>query len=304
MTETALEFRNVTKSFDGVPVVKEISFRVGACSIYGLVGCNGAGKTTLLKMAAGIYKPDRGSVLADGEDVFDNAAVRGRLFFVPDDLYFPLGATVRSMARFYADYYPAFQEKTLQNILNLFGLDSKKPLRGFSKGMQRQAEIALGLSTHPKYLLLDETFDGLDPQKREFVRKLLLEYAAENDASILIASHNLPELANLCDHIGLVNGKRLTMDCDVNDVSRDYIKVRAVFGAPLSTEQLDAIHAASRKDEGVSATFVFHGNYETERPKLDALAPLAVDEFALTLEEIFLSEMEDKDYDVTKIFES
>lgn len=298
-----IEFKNIQKKFGDFTAVEGISFVVEPSSIYGLIGYNGAGKTTLLKTAAGIYKPQTGEVLMGGENTFDNNTVRKEMFYIPDDLYFPMNATPRSMAKFYADYYPNFSFKTFENLIELFGLPEKKRIRGFSKGMQRQTEIVLALASKPKYLLLDETFDGLDPQKRDITKKLFVEYIAENEASIIISSHNLTELSNLCDHAGLINGKHLTMDCSVYDISQNYAKFRLIFDRDIKEEDFRGIKYRSLDIDGKIATIVFEGNSVEEKQKLNALLPVAVDEYKLTLEEVFLNEMEDKKYDITKIFE-
>lgn len=298
-----IEFNSVTKKFDDFVAVEDISFKVEPSSIYGLIGYNGAGKTTLLKTAAGIYMADGGDVLMGGQYVFDNDDIRKDLFYIPDDLYFPMNASLKSMAKFYADYYPNFSYKTFENLLEVFGLDQKKKIRGFSKGMQRQSEIILGLSTHPKYLLLDETFDGLDPQKKEITKKLFIEYIAENEASLIISSHNLSELSNLCDHVGLINGKHLTMDCSVYDISQNYSKVRVIFDREVTENDFRAIKYKSLDIDGKIAMIIFNSNAEEEKAKLNALLPVAIDEYQLTMEEVFLNEMEDKKYDITKIFE-
>lgn len=298
-----IEFRNITKKFGDFTAVEEISFNVEPSSIYGLIGYNGAGKTTLLKTAAGIYKPESGEVLMGGQNTFNNSDIRKNMFYIPDDLYFPMNATLRSMADFYSDYYPGFSYKTFRNLIGLFALPEKGKIRGFSKGMQRQTEIILALSCKPQFLLLDETFDGLDPQKRDITKKLFMEYIAENEASIVISSHNLTELSNLCDHAGLVNGKRLTMDCSVYDISKNYSKLRLIFDRNLTEEDFKGINYRSLDIDGKIVTIIFNTNIEEEKIKLNALLPVAVDEYQLTLEEVFLNEMEDKKYDITRIFE-
>ena len=297
-----IEFNNVTKKFDDFVAVENISFKVEPSSIYGLIGYNGAGKTTLLKTAAGIYMADEGNVIMGGQYVFDNDDIRKDLFYIPDDLYFPMNASPKSMAKFYADYYPNFSFKTFDKLIEVFGLDPKKKIRGFSKGMQRQVEIILGLASHPKYLLLDETFDGLDPQKKEITKKLFIEYIAENEASLIISSHNLPELSNLCDHVGLINGKHLTMDCSVYDISQNYSKIRVIFNREITENDFRDIKYKSLEIDGKIAIIIFEGKADEEKQKINALLPVAIDEYQLTMEEVFLNEMEDKKYDISKIF--
>ncbi len=298
-----IEFKNVTKKFGDFTAVEDISFKVEPSSIYGLIGYNGAGKTTLLKTAAGIYRAEGGEVLMDGISTYDNDTIRRDLFYIPDDLYFPMNATVNSMAKFYADYYPNFSFKTFNNLIEVFGLDPKKKIRGFSKGMQRQTEIILALASHPRFMLLDETFDGLDPQKKEITKKLFIEYVAESECSLIISSHNLSELSDLCDNVGLINGKRLTMDCSVYDISKNYSKFRLIFDRDISEIDFRGIKYKSLEIDGKVAMIIFDKTTAEEKQKLNALLPIAIDEYQLTMEEVFLNEMEDKKYDVTKIFE-
>lgn len=298
-----IEFVNVTKKFGDFTAVENVTFRVEPSSIYGLIGYNGAGKTTLLKTAAGIYKSDEGTVLMDGVDTYDNDTVRREMFYIPDDLYFPMNATINSMAKFYADYYPNFSMKTLNNLVEVFGLDPKKKIRGFSKGMQRQTEIILALASHPKYMLLDETFDGLDPHKKEVTKKLFIEYVAESECSLVISSHNLSELSELCDNVGLINGKQLVMDCSVYDISKNYSKIRLIFDRDVTENDFKNIKYKSLEIDGRVAMIIFDKDTIEEKQKLNALLPMAIDEYQLTMEEVFLNEMEDKKYDITKIFE-
>ena len=303
LTIKMIEFVNVTKKFGDFTAVEDISFKVEPSSIYGLIGYNGAGKTTLLKTAAGIYKADGGKVLIDGENTYDNDNNRKDMFYIPDDLYFPMNANVMSMAKFYADYHPNFSFKTLEKLLEVYGLDGKKKIRGFSRGMQRQAEIILALASRPKYLFLDETFDGLDPQKKEITKKLFMEYMAETEASLIISSHNLSELSDLCDNVGLINGKKLTMDCSVYDISKNYSKFRLIFDREVTENDFKGIEYKSLDIDGRVAMIIFDKNTAEQKQKLNALLPMAMDEYRLTMEEVFLNEMEEKKYDITKIFE-
>lgn len=299
-----IEIKNVTKKFDDFVAVDGVSFNASESSIYGLVGCNGAGKTTLLKTAAGIYRADEGEVLIGGENAFDNEKIRQELFYIPDELYFLPGATMEGMAKFYRGYYPNFSERVFENITQLFGLDTKKRLFGFSKGLKKQAEIAFAFACKPKYMLLDECFDGIDPQKRSQCRELFLEYIADGECSIIMASHNLPELSNICDHIGLINGKRLAVDCDINDIASNYAKYSVIPSEDISRDALLRLGCSSLKADGKVATFVAKGNLDEVEAYLKALSPLDVQRFTMTVEEIFMNEMEGVDYDISKIFEA
>lgn len=298
-----IEFKNVTKRFGDFTAVEDISFKVEPSSIYGLIGYNGAGKTTLLKTAAGIYRAENGSVEMDGQPVFDNQFIRKDMFYIPDDLYFPMNTNINGMAKFYSDYYPNFSYKTLENLIEVFGLDPKKKIRGFSKGMQRQAEIVLALASRPRFMLLDETFDGLDPQKKETTKKLFVEYVAESECSLVISSHNLHELADLCDNVGLINGKHLALDCSVYDIGNNYSKFRLIFDRDVTEKDFKDIKYRSLDIDGKIVTIILHEDLKEQREKLNSLLPMAVDEYKLTLEEVFLNEMEEKKYDITKIFE-
>lgn len=224
-----ISIKNVTKRFGSFTAIENLSFEVKNGSIYGLVGYNGAGKTTLLKTVAGVYKADGGSVTIDGTDVYNSEEIRRGLFYVPDDIYFEPFSSIEKMAKFYSGYYPDFSFETLEKLCGVFGLDKKARLNSFSKGMQRQAEMILGMSTRPKIVLLDESFDGLDPAKRNLMNNMLIEYADETDCSVIISSHNLHELTDICDHVALINGKKIVLDCSVDDISASKCKFRLIF---------------------------------------------------------------------------
>ncbi|MEI6580491.1 MAG: ABC transporter ATP-binding protein, partial [Eubacteriales bacterium] len=271
-------------------------------SIYGLVGYNGAGKTTLLKTISGIYKPDSGEVKIMGENIFDNAKMKQKIFFVPDDLYFQSYANMENMARFYNGYYPKFSFDTFNKLTELFGLDKTKRINSFSKGMQRQAEMVLGMSTHPEILLLDESFDGLDPAKRNMAKKLLLEYMAEKECAIIVSSHNLHELGDICDHIGLINGQKIVLDCAVDEISGSRSKYRVVFDRDVEKADFEGIELKQFIKDGKIITLTALGDNAELEEKLRSMSPLLLEIFPLSLEEIFLEEMEGTGYDLTKIF--
>ncbi|MGN0521160.1 MAG: ABC transporter ATP-binding protein [Eubacterium sp.] len=295
-----IEIKNVTKKFGTFTAIEDISFNVEPSSIYGLVGYNGAGKTTLLKICAGIYKPEGGGVFINGENIYDNGKVRSDLFFVPDDLQFFRGYNLNKMKSFYKGYYPNFDEKVFNNMVGAMGLDPKKSIHSFSKGMQRQGEIILAMATRPKYLLLDECFDGIDPQKRNLCKKIFIEYMAETGCSMIMSSHNLQEVADLCDHVALINGKKLTMDVSVDDISAAYKKYRLIFSESIDKSIFDGIENKGITVDGKLATIIVSSSFDDAR--LNALNPIHIDSINLSLEEVFLNEMEDKDYDITKIF--
>lgn len=298
-----IDIQHVTKKFNRIAAVQDITFQVPPCSICGLIGYNGAGKTTLLKTAAGIYKPEEGQVLIDGENVFDNEKVRTHFFYIPDDLFFPMNSNIKTMEHFYSGYYPGFDSSVFHKILALFRLDTKVRIRGFSKGMKRQLEIAVGLSTGAKYLLLDESFDGLDPEKRNITKKLLLEYMAERECSMLFSSHNLNETSDLCDQIVLLNNKGVQLNASTQELLSAYRKVQIVFADEIGRRFLEELGYRHVKAEHNIA--VFETNIPSEKmvASIAKLHPIqSIQETPMTLEEIFLSELEEREYETASIF--
>ena len=266
-----IEVQGVTKKFGDFTAVSDIRFTVGDGSLYGLIGYNGAGKTTLLKTITGVYKAESGKVLLDGEDAFDNEKMKQHMFYVPDEIYFQPYANMEKMA-----------------------LDTKARLNGFSKGMQRQAEIVLGFATQPDFMLFDETFDGLDPAKRALIKDLIHEYMQEKQASIIVSSHDLHELEGLCDHFGLINGKKLVMDSSISELSENRAKFRLVFQNDVTEDDLKChgIDVKSFKRDGKMLIITTKGDEKETARKLEELAPAVVESMPLTLEEVFLDEME------------
>lgn len=208
------------------------------------------------------------------------------------------------MAVYYAGYYKSFSCATFEKLVAAFGLDVKKRIRSYSKGMQRQAEIILGLSTMPKYMLLDETFDGLDPQKRELVKKLLLEYMAETNCSLIISSHNLPELNELCDRIAMLNGKRLVMNCNIGDVSANTRLAQVIFDKGVTEEMFKDISHQKLRLSGKGASMLLVGDVDEQESKLRSLSPLSITTRQLSLEEVFLNETEESNREVEGFFET
>ncbi len=297
-----IEVKNVTKKFDNFIAIDGLSFTVDKGSIYGLVGYNGAGKTTLLKTIAGVYKADGGEVLIDGVNTYDSTTERQRMFYVPDDIYFEPYSTIAKMSDFYKGYYPSFSDETLDKLCGVFSLDKNARLNSFSKGMQRQAEMILGMSTNPDILLLDESFDGLDPAKRNLMNNMIVEYAAERGCSIIVSSHNLHELTDICDHIALINGKKIVLDCCVDDISESRCKFRLVFTESKTEKDFEGFDYKKLHIDGRIITVSIKGDAEETERKLNEMNPILVERFPLSLEEIFLEEMEGTDYDFKEIF--
>lgn len=297
-----IEIKSVTKKYGSFTAISDLSFTVPDASIYGLVGYNGAGKTSLLKTVAGVYKADGGEVLLDGENVYDNAKAKQRMFYVPDDLYFRAYTSMEKMASFYNNYYGRFSMETFEKLSEAFGLSRTGRLSGFSKGMQRQAELVFALATQPDYLLLDESFDGLDPQKRAIVKNMVKEYVADRGASIIISSHNLHDLGDLCDRFGLINGKKLVLDRLTADVNGNHIKFRMAFADDKSEADFEHIPHTKFAKDGRLIIFTVKGDSAETEEKIKAMNPLYYEQFPLTIEETFLEETEGIDYDFSKIF--
>lgn len=299
-----IEVVNVTKKFGDFTAIQDLNFKVSDGSIYGLIGYNGAGKTTLLKTITGVYKPDGGEVRLDGENAFDNAKMKQHMFYVPDDIYFAQYANMEKMAKFYNGFYPDFSFDTFRKLSEVFGLDTKARINGFSKGMQRQAEIVLGISTKPDFILFDETFDGLDPAKRALIKNLLNEYMADTNASVIVSSHDLHELEGLCDHFGLINGKKLVLDSSIKELSEGRAKFRIVFKDDVTEEDIKStgINVKSFKRDGRIIVITVKGSEKETAAKLNTLSPIMVEPMPLSLEEVFLDEMEGTNYDFSKIF--
>jgi len=299
-----IEIKNVTKCYGKYKAIEGISFSVKEGSIYGLIGYNGAGKTTLLKTASGVYKANGGEILYDSENIYDNARQKARLFYVPDDIYFKPYASMNKMAAFYNGYYRNFSYDTFRSLTDVFGLDPKKNLNGFSKGMQRQAELVLAMATNPDFLLLDESFDGLDPQKRQIIKNLVKEYVKDRGAHVIISSHNLHDLEDLCDRFGLINGKKLVLDHDLSDVGNDFTKYRMAFAEDDDKfeEDFAMVPLSKFTKDGRLITVTVKGEKEKAEELIRAMNPVYLEQFPMSMEEIFLEEVEGVDYDFSQIF--
>lgn len=297
-----LQVNSVTKQFGDFTAVRDINFQVEPSSIYGLVGYNGAGKTTLLKVIAGIYQPEKGGAFLNGEPVYENPNIKSQMFFIPDEVYAPVGTTMKKMAKFYKSYYPDFNQPLFEKLATAFDLDVTKRMQGFSKGMARLAEIAFAMATEPKLLLLDESFDGLDPKKRNTVKQLLMEYICKSECSIIISSHNLTELESLCDHVGLINGKSLVVDEDISSLGDSHGKYRIVFNGAVDKSNFDKFDTYNFKLDGNVVSFGVRGNVAEIREQIDKMNPILVDETIPTLEEIFLNQLGETELNISDFF--
>ncbi len=293
--------KDLTKKFDSTVALDKISFSIGSGSIFGLVGSNGAGKSTFLRTLAGIYKPDSGEVLLDEISPFENSEAKSKLFFISDYPYFIPQYTLSDMANFYARIYPNWSQKRFEELCSLFTLNSKSKISTMSKGMQRQSAIICALATMPKYLLLDEVFDGLDPVMRQLLKKIISGEVSEHDMTVIIASHNLRELEDLCDHVGLFHKGGVIFDRDLDELKLGINKVQAVFKPMPALSSFEPLDIVKTEIRGSLINLVVRGTKEEILNKINELNPIFAEVLPLTLEEVFISEMEVAGYDLDNI---
>ena len=294
-------FDNVKKRLNGKQILKLEHLQIPKGSVYGLIGANGAGKSTLLRLLSGVYVADSGVVAVDDENILDNAKIKERMFFVADDPYFIPQSTLEDMAGFFHTYYPNFDVTLYKQLSESFELPVQNKISTFSKGMRRQAIILLALAARPDYLLLDESFDGLDPVMRQRLRRIMIDIAADRNMTILISSHNLRELDEFCDRVGVLYRGELLYDITLEQLKDGIHKYQLAFSQPVDKERFARFRLLSCDTVGKFATLVVRGEREILNRKIESLEPLAVEEFPLSLEEIFLYEMEAKGYDYKNI---
>ena len=295
-----INVRNLHKKFDRTQALDGIELTINRASIYGLVGTNGAGKTTLIRHMAGILKPDEGEILFDGEPVLENTALKQKIGLVPDELYFPKGYSISDMVRIYSGTYDNFNEERLHELTQLFHLDEKAPLRGFSKGMKKQAAIALVLASMPEYLLLDEPIDGLDPIVRKLVWKQIVDDVADREMTVLVSSHNLRDLESICDYVGIIDDGKTVMERDLESIRESINKVQVAF-AKDGEEAIEKLNVLHREKHGSVELIITRDSAETIEEALAPAKPLILDVLPLTLEEVFIYELGGEKYDFSEI---
>lgn len=295
-----LEAKNVVKTFDGFRALDGVSMTVPQGAVYGLVGPNGAGKSTIIRHFTGIYRPDSGEITLDGQPVYENPAVKGRMAAIPDDWYFFPQASIREMARLYAGTHPFFSWDRYHKLREVFPLSEKQPLRRMSKGMQKQAAFWLTMSCMPEVLVLDEPVDGLDPVMRRQVWSLVLADVAQRGTTVLVSSHNLRELEDVCDHVGIMDHGRVLLERSLAQLQDNMVKLQVVFpdGMTEVPSDLPVLHASQI---GRIHTFIMRMSAQEAEDRLAAYSPLLVDAVPLTLEEIFIYELGGADYAVKDI---
>ena len=294
-----IEVRNVIKEFDGFRALDNLSMTVPTGSVYGLVGPNGAGKSTIIRHLTGIYRQDSGEITVDGEPVFENPAVKSRIAYIPDDIFYYSNASIREMMDFYRSIYPHFDEQRFKKLGEVFELDPKRQMRRLSKGMQKQAAFWIAVSLRPDILVLDEPVDGLDPVMRRQIWSIIMADVAESGTTVLVSSHNLRELEDVCDCVGIMNKGKIMIEHSLNELQENIVKIQLALpdGATLP-EGLDILHKSST---GRLQSLIMHGTQEELTEKLQAANPLFIDAVPLTLEEIFIYELGGADYEVKDI---
>ena len=292
-----LEAKNVVKTFDGFRALDGATLTAPAGAVYGLVGPNGAGKSTLIRHLTGVYRPDSGELLLGGEPVYENPAVKRRVAAIADDWYYFPQSSIREMAGFYAGLYPAFSWERYNKLREAFPLPEKQMLRRMSKGMQKQAAFWLTMSCMPEVLILDEPVDGLDPVMRRQIWSLALEDVAGYGTTVLVSSHNLRELEDICDHVGIMHMGHMLLERSLSDLQDNFVKVQLVTENPLPP----SLHILHESTLGRVQTLILRGDPQTVADELAASAPMLCDLLPLSLEEIFIYELGGTGYDVKNL---
>ena len=293
----------ITKKFGSFTALDEVTCNILDGCVYGLVGSNGAGKSTFLRVLAGIYKPDEGVAYFDDEPVYENPSVKEQISFVADELYFLTGANMKKMAIMYKRLYDNFDMDRFNELTEIFGLDPDKNIANFSKGMRRQASIILTLSTRAKYMFFDETFDGLDPVMRNLVKKLICDDVAEKGSTVIITSHSLRELEDICDHLALLHKGGLVLDSDVLEMKTTQFKVQVAFEEKFNESKFWDMNITRYRQEGSVANMIVNGDREEMIKRFRDMNPIILDILPLTLEEVFTYEMEALGYEFNKQME-
>ena len=290
-----LELKNVSKSFGKFKALDNLTMTIPQGSVYGLVGPNGAGKTTAIRHITGVYRPDEGEITMEGLPIYENPQVKQAIGYIPDEIFYFSSATLKDMAKFYRGLYPRFDMPLFQRLSEVFQLPMGSPIRRFSKGMQKQAAFQLTLSIRPDVLVLDEPVDGLDPVMRRQVMSLILAEVAERNTTVLISSHNLRELEDVCDHVGIMNHGKMLLERSLADMQGNTVKLQMVGEVP---EGLEILHQGST---GRLQTLVGRGNAREVEAQVAAAEPMFYDILPLSLEEIFIYELGGVNHEINSI---
>ncbi len=296
-----IEIKNASMSYGKVRSLENVSATVKDGSIFGLIGSNGSGKSTLLRILCGVIKPEEGEILYDGVEVWENDLVKQDIVYLSDEQFFLPHCTINDMRKLYKTVYTGFSDETFKKLQSIFTLDCDRKINTFSKGMKKQASVMLGVSAKPKYLLCDETFDGLDPVVRQLVKRILAEEAAEGGMTTIIASHNLREMEDICDTVGLLHKGDLLFVRELDDMKSEFHKVQAVFSEDFDASALVPMKILAYQKRGSIVSFIARGTLDEINAAMTERKPTFYETVALTLEEIFISEMEERGYDFSKL---
>ncbi len=291
--------KDINKSFGAVKALSNVSMIIDTGSVFGLIGSNGSGKSTLLRTICGIYAPDSGEILCDGMPIYENYELKQKIVYLSDEQYFAPAATLDDMRSLYKSVYREFDDERYRKMTDMFGLDRNRKINTFSKGMQKQSSLLLGMSLRPRYLLCDETFDGIDPVMRQLVRRMIAEDVAESGLTAIISTHNLRELEDLTDHIALMHRGQIILDRELDEMKLLVHKAQVAFES--EAPDLSALDIISHETRGRLHTITCRGGAEEIEGVLSAASPLYLELLPLTLEEIFISEMEEIGYDSNKV---
>ena len=290
-----LQVKNVTKCFGDFKALDNLDMTVPKGAVYGLVGPNGAGKSTIIRLITGVYTPDGGQITMEGQPVYENTAVKERIGYIPDEIFYFPSATLEDMRSYYRGIYPKFDDELFERLYEVFNLPRKSPIRRFSKGMQKQAAFHLAICCRPEVLILDEPVDGLDPVMRRQVWSLILSDVAEHGTTVLISSHNLRELEDICDHVGIMDHGKMLLEKSLADMQGSTVKLQLVGDLP---EGLEVLHESK---SGRLSTYIIRGSAAEVAEAVEATAPAYFDVLPLSLEEIFIYELGGVNYEVKNI---
>ncbi len=291
-----INLKNISKQFDTKPVLEAINWEIPKASIYGLVGPNGAGKSTLLRIISGVLKADEGVVLVNGVDVYDNPSVKKHILFVSDDPFFLPQSSIKEMRQFYELFYPSFNDSMYHSLLKKFGLNDTDKISDYSKGMKRQASIILALSCSPDVLLLDEAFDGLDPVMRLNLKRIIANELLNREMTVIISSHNLRELEDICDRIALLNNHTITIQDEIESIRNQYHKIQLAYTDAIDDKVLHDLNPMYFDKRGNVYMIVLKGDLEDKMKKIKDTNPVLCEEIPITMEEVFVYEMEANGY--------
>lgn len=296
-----IELKGISKKFDQIQAVEKIQGQIKEGSIFGLVGTNGSGKSTCLRMIAGILKPDEGEVLVDGENIYENPEKKQDVFFISDDQAYLPNATCEDMKNYYQMFYPSFDGERFEKLLAAFKLDGKRKINTFSKGMKKQLSVILGVCANTKYMLCDESFDGLDPVMRQAVKTIFIQEITARDFTPVIASHNLRELEDICDHVGLLHNGGILLSRDLDDMKENIFKLQCVVKEEEREQLIASMEVIYLEQRGSLLTLTVRGTRECIAEQIEKWNPVFWEILPLTLEEIFISETEVAGYDIKNL---